>query len=117
MAETEGTVRQRGNDDVDRPRLRSEDIAASSSSNSCQSDPSHRLSFRRPDGNSVETGPSDLKSLERVLRKESIVDVIEVAPLTVPSTPVRDNIDIASHDVKGNLELASERLSKLSPTD
>ena len=109
--------------DAVRHQVRSNSAAASSSSSSSSSQPgpSRRMSMRRPDGNSDETGPSDLESLEKVLRRESIVDVIEVANLTLPATPLRtpsgDNVDNNSIDVRINLELASERLSKLAPGD
>jgi hypothetical protein len=102
-----------------RPRVRTESIAAASSSSgsSSQPGPSRRLSMRRPDGTSGEAGPADLESLEKVLRRESIVDVIDMAHLTLPSTPLRDNVGGASNDIKLNLELASEKLSKLAPTE
>lgn len=119
--QVEGNVKQcEASGDANRPQVRIESAAASSSSSSSSSSQpglSRRASTRRPDGTSGETGPSDLQSLETVLRRESIVDVIEVAHLTIPSTPLRDSVDGGSNDVRINLELASEKLSKLAPTD
>lgn len=109
------------NDDANQPRVHTSDkIASSSSSSSSQQQPgpsSRRVSTRRPDGSSEEMGPSELRSLEQALRRESIVDVLEIGPLTVPSTPVRESVDGVSNDVRINLELASVKLSKLAPGD
>lgn len=119
--EVEITVKQsEASGGASRSRVRTDSGAASSSSNSSSSSqPGHsrRVSTRRPDGTSGETGPADLQSLEKVLRRESIVDVIEVAHLTLPSTPLRESVDGVSNDVRTNLELASEKLSKLTPQD
>lgn len=118
---TESNVKQGRTGDANQPRVHTEKAAtaaSSSSSSSCsQPGPSRRVSTRRPDGTSEETGPADLRSLEQALRRESIVDVTEIGPLTVPSTPVRESIDGVGNDVRINLELASVKLSKLSPSD
>ncbi|KAG0588066.1 hypothetical protein KC19_2G213200 [Ceratodon purpureus] len=112
----EGTLKAGISDNAGRPRVRTA-ASSSSSSSSSQPGPSRRLSTRNPDGTSGETGPADLESLEKVLRRESVVDVIEISHLTLPSTPLRDSADGASIDVQLNLELASEKLSKLAPED
>jgi len=105
-------------DDANQLQAQVHNVRASSSRSDRPPTSNYKVSVsRRPDGTSEEPGPSELRLLEQALRRESVVDVVEIGPLTVPSTPVRDSLDGLGNDVRINLELASVKLSKLAPTD
>jgi len=107
-----------GDDDANQAQRHTDARGASSSRSGSPPSSNCRVLSRRPDGTSEEPGPSELRLLEQALRRESVVDVVEIGPLTVPSTPVRDGgLDGIGNDVRSNLELASVKLSKLAPTD
>lgn len=107
---------QRGDDAHHQPQGEHFSSVATSSSSSTQSFRKYQDCRRKPD---EETSHADLRSLEKALRRESVVlDVMDIGPLTVPSTPVQDSgLDDLCNDVRINLELASVKLSKLAPTE
>jgi hypothetical protein len=128
-AEIEGILQPGGSNAIDQSpvRVHSTDNASSSGNESGRTEkdaglPSSSSSFRRvslsmPDGTSIrKISKEDLLSLEESIKKELIIeDHEEIAPLTVPSTPVSTELEELQKKVQSELELASIKLSKIVP--
>lgn len=128
-AEIEGILQPGGSNTIDQSpvRVHSTDNASSSGNESGRTEkdtglPSSSSSFCRvslsmPDGTSIrKISKEDLLSLEESIKKEQIVeDHEEIAPLTVPSTPVSTELEELQKKVQSELELASIKLSKIVP--